>query len=117
MPVKTKIRAAEKSTYAVDMEFEDEDGNAVAPKSLLWTLTDRNGTPINGREREAVAAPAASVTVVLKDDDLQILAAERALEYVERRFVIEATYDSSNGTDLPLNDVLTFTLDNLAYVS
>ena len=31
--------AVERSTYVVTLSFEDEDGMAVAPSTLTWTLT------------------------------------------------------------------------------
>jgi hypothetical protein len=115
--IKITTRAKEKSTIFVVIDFSDEDGNAVPPKTLSWSLVNEAGTAINGRDRVPIASPSASNTVVLKGDDLQILTSEADKSAVERFVVVEATYDSDLGSDLPANEVATFTLENLYKVT
>ncbi len=91
-------RAVEQSTYVVTVEFTDEDGNPVVPNSIVWTLSTEGGQIQNGRADIPIAAPAASVDVVLSGDDLDI-GDELATNLV---FTVDARYDSALGTDLPL---------------
>lgn len=108
--------ALERSTYPIPYSFTDYDGGEVIPNSVLWTLTDGNGTVINGLEQESVT-PAASITTVLSGDDLQILESEASEESVLRYFTVEAVYDSDLGDGLPLKGECAFRLRNLKYVS
>jgi len=107
--------AKEKSTLKVTVAFADEDGNAVTPTALTWTLTDRDGTVIN--ERSAVSVtPASSNVIALSGNDLALQSGETA-KYVERRFLVEGTYTSSLGAGLPLKWSGAFLLENLTGVS
>lgn len=109
--------AQEKSTYIVTVAFADEDGSAVAPKTLVWSLTDASGNVINEREDEAVSSPAASNTIVLSGNDLAIQTSEASDDYASRRFIAEATYDSSLGNDLPVKAAASFAVENLDKVT
>ncbi len=113
----TAIEAKEKSTIAITASFEDEDGNDVTPTEATWTLTDDNGAVINSREQVDIGSLSTSVTVVLSGDDLQILSAEASENNATRRFLIEATYDSSLGSDLPLKNSCVFPVRNFKYVT
>ena len=108
--------AKEEGTYMITCAFTDEDGDAVAPDSITWTLSDSNGSIINSREDVAVGSPASSVDIVLSGDDLAIQAGETA-STVTRRITIEAVYDSDAGSDLPLKDEAVFPLENLLNVT
>jgi hypothetical protein len=111
-----EIIVNEKSTLGIVVDFEDEDGNAVAPSSATWTLTDNNGNVINNRQDEAIS-PAASVTIVLSGDDLQITTDELSSGMVLRRLLVEGVYTSNLGNDLPLKESCFFSIRNLAAVS
>lgn len=106
------IEAIEESTLIINAAFKDEDGNAEDVKTLTWTLTDKDGTIINTREQIAVVTPSSTEDIVLSGDDLSIVAGETAAN-VERRFLVEATYDSDLGDDLPLKDSCKFYIRNL----
>jgi hypothetical protein len=110
------IVAKEKSTLKVTVAFTDEDGNAVTPTALTWTLTDSAGTVINDREDEEVATPGASNAIALSGNDLAIQSGE-AGTYVERRILVEAVYTSDLGAGLPLKWAGAFLVENLAGVS
>lgn len=107
--------AVEKSTFAVDLAFTDEDDAAVAPDSVLWTLTDEDGNVINDREDES-ETPGSTMTILLSGDDLAFQAGESG-ESVWRVLTIEATYTSDLGARLPLKDSLKFPLRNLVAVA
>lgn len=114
MPTTITTAAQEESTYIITCAFTDEDGAAVVPGTVTWTLMDSDGTVINSRE-DVSATPASSVDVVLSGDDLQVLSGETANE-VKRVFLVEYVYDSNAGNNLPGKDHAIFVLENLTGV-
>jgi hypothetical protein len=110
MPVELTTRAVDKSTYIVTCSFSDENGDAVVPNTLTWTLTDEDGTVINDREDVEVSVPAASYDIVLSGDDLKYS------DSWYRVLTIEATYDSDAGDDLPLRESCKFSVDDLVAI-
>jgi len=115
MTTELTTHAKEKSTFVITAAFTDEDGNAVAPKTLTWTLTDDGGTVINEKEDEVVSSPSASEDIVLSGDDLALQSGEETRGV--RILTVEATYDSDAGSDLPLNEEIRFIVDGLVAVS
>jgi hypothetical protein len=89
--------ALEKGTYVVSLSFENEDGAALTPAALTWSLFDENGSIVNSRLHVSIAVPAASVNVVLSGNDLVYSDSQS-----KRIMVVEGTYTSSYGTGLPL---------------
>ena len=115
MPVLLSVHATEKSTYIVTITFTDEDGAAVTPDTIKWTLTDLYNTVINSLEDVAIAVPAASNDVLLKGDDLEILGSG---DDGARVFTVEATYTSlAFGANLPLKGSARFSVDDLIAVN
>lgn len=107
-------KAKEKSTFVVNASFEDEDGDAITPTSITWTLTDRKGRIINSRESVSVAVPAASNDIVLTGNDLALQQNDDRI----RVFTVEAVYDSAAyGNDLTLNDEAEFEILSLLKVT
>ena len=95
----------ERSTYAVELTFTDEDGASVTPTGVRWSLTTGTGAVVNGRRSVAVAAAAGASTVVLSGADLALSQQdEREL----RILTVEALYDSDSGTGLPCNQEVWF---------
>lgn len=114
MPTTLTTKATEESTYVITAAFTDEDGSAVTPKDgTVWSLYDRGGNVINSRQDVAIVA-ATSVDIVLSGDDLQITGVS---DDGVRKLTIEGTYDSSLGSDLPLNDECTFSIEDLVGVT
>ena len=111
MPTTLTTQAVEESTFVVTAAFTDEDAVAVVPKTAVWTLSDKDGTVINGRLDVTISPLAASVDIVLSGDDLAIADGKT------RKLTIKATYDSDAGTDLPLNDELSFQIQRLVGVT
>lgn len=109
--------AIEESTYVFTVTFTDEDDNAVIPNTITWSLTDNGGTAINSRTDVSVSVPAAAIEITLSGDDLAIQAAEVNSRTVRRRLIVEATYDSDLGSDLPLNGVAVFKIENLVKIT
>lgn len=113
MATNLEIVAKEKSLIKITVAFTDEDGAAVTPTALTWKLTDRSGTQIATGE---VGTPDTSNVIAIYGNDLALQAGESA-DMVERRILVEATYNSSLGTGLPLKWAGAFMLENLAGVS
>jgi Cu/Ag efflux protein CusF len=113
MALSLTLKATEESTYIITCDFEDEDGNAIPPKTMTWTLSDADGNIINEKEDVEVTDPQASQDVTLKGDDLQAVDNDDFL----RVFTVKATYDSEDyGNDLPFNGEIAFTLEDLVNI-
>ena len=109
-----EVRPKEKSTFIITATFRDEEGELVIPKSgLNWTLTDRQGNIVNGREA-VVISPSTEVNIVLTGDDLAV---DSTLDSVKRYLSIRGTYDSTYGTDLNITDEYEFEIDDLRGIS
>lgn len=89
------------SSGAPDQPITPNDG-------LAWSLFRENGTIVNNRESVPIGA-ASSVTIVLYGADLALLGG-----YPEKRFlVLEGTYDSLLGNNLPIRVEISFLVENL----
>lgn len=95
--------ANEESTFFVTVEFLDEDGAAITPTSIKWSLRNGGGAIVNDRVDQAETA-APSVTITLKGDDLKYS------EGTYRFLTVEAVYGASA---LPLVDELKFEIKDL----
>lgn len=101
------LHATEQGTYVINVALEDEDGNAVTPTTMSWTLTDKDGNVVNDREDVVVTSPSSSEDIVLSGDDLQITSTLGTL----RLFTVKGTYSSSIGTGLPFTGWKWFVID------
>jgi len=107
----SSARAPERGVYVVQAAFTDENGVAVIPKSVAWTLTDPEGVVINSRSAVPLT-PAVTVLVVMKGDDL-----DRS-DGPTRVLLVEAVYDSVMlGTDIPLKAEFWYEVQELVAVS
>lgn len=108
----TRKKATDKSTFPITVKLNDGDTppQPLTPKSVTWTLTNIEGRIINNREEQAVTPPASEFEVVLFGDDLNYG------DGAERVLLIEAVYDSDQGSDLPLRDQCRFEIENLVGV-
>lgn len=111
MPTMIKTQAVEESTYVVTVSFFNAAGTAVTPKSATWTLTDKDGAVVNSRNAVTISSLDTSVDIVLSGNDLQIADGKT------RKLLVQAIYDSTEGSDLPLNDELEFQIHRLVGVS
>lgn len=112
MPVALSVHAKEESTYIVTATFTDENGVAVVPVSIKWTLTDTAGIVINGKLDVVVPVPAASVDILLQGLDLAILVTDISSNPT-RIITVEATYNSALGLGLPLHGDAEFVVDGM----
>lgn len=104
--------AAEEGTYVISLTFKDEDGTALTPTTLTWTLTDEDGTVVNSRSGVA-ASVAATINIVLSGDDLALSDAKKRRRCVS----VSGTYTSTYGAALPLKDEIWFTIRDLLKVT
>jgi hypothetical protein len=106
--------APEEGTYVITRTFRDEAGTAVTPNAgLNWTLTDTAGNVVNSRSAVAIT-PASSVNIVLSGDDLAL-----SSTYAGRRrvLIIEGTYNSTFGNNLPLKLECRFDIQDFVKVT
>jgi len=115
MPILINDKANERSTYVLTITFKDEDNDVVIPNasSIKWTLTDSEGNIVNGRDQVSIVS-ASTIRIILTGLDLAI---GGDLLDTERKLLIEATYDSSLGMNLPLTEEITFSINNFVKLS
>lgn len=106
-------KAQREGTAVIICAFTDEEGTAVSPDSLNWTLTDGNETVINSRENVEVTGPdlSSSVEIVLSGDDLAVQSEETDFE-LKRILWLEGTYTSTYGSSMPLRKAVAFFIEN-----
>lgn len=109
MPISLHDKAQEGSTYVVHAAFYDEDGAAVVPTSVKWSLFDVDEAIVNSRT-DVNVTPAAEVDIVLAGADLLLT------DGPFRNLVIECTYDSTLGVGLPLVAEANFHIHDVAGV-
>ena len=102
--------AKDRSSYVVQLDFTDEEGNAVVPVSATWTLTDGTNV-INNQEDVVIGSLASTVYIALSGDDLAYTDGDH------RVLVVEGTYLSSlTGATLPTNAGCWFRIIDLPQV-
>lgn len=90
-------------TYIVTCNF-DENGTAVTPKSVAWTLMDYLGDVVNGRSA-VVETPAATVYIICHGADITLSGTDNEM----RLLTVSAMYDSDTyGDDLVLRKTFQF---------
>jgi hypothetical protein len=78
-----ETRASEESTYVITITTD------FTPTTMLWKLTDEDGTVINSRTDVSIAAPGTTNTVTLTGDDLAISNVRK----IRRYFTVWGTYN------------------------
>ena len=105
------IKPAEKGTAVVTISPTDENGDSLLFGELTnpqWQLMRHDGTVIN--ERTFNNSSMSSLEVVLKGDDLAIFGgSDSGIRY----FSFQATYNSTLGSNLPLHDECSFSIERL----
>lgn len=113
MPTTITTKVPEKSTVVFTAAFTDANGDAVTPDTITWSLALDDGTAVNSRTDVSIAAPAASNDVVLSGDDTAVIAGANETRII----TFKATYTSTEGAGLPLNDEAKFFVAPLVSVS
>lgn len=88
----------EGSTIVISVAFKDLDNVAFTPSDCAWSLSKKDGTVINNRDRIAVTVSGTSHDFVIFGDDLLFADGK------DRYFLVEGTYDNIYGSDLPFRD-------------
>ena len=104
----TASTATELSTCVIQCDFEDEDGNAVAPETLTWSLMNLDGDIINEREEIEITDPESTEYITLTGDDLAL---DKSVD-TDRVLLVEGTYDSAYGVGLYLRETCRFTISD-----
>lgn len=113
--IKVSKKAPELGTFALTFDFYEmlvnqsqltNDSETAVPNSLVWSLRNYDGAVVNGRHNVA-ATPGESVTIVLHGDDLSLD------DGLHRVLVVEGTYSSTLGDNLPLKVEAHFEVENL----
>lgn len=106
--------AREKGTFTIPVSFTDENGDAVIPDSITYSVSRvLDDSIVNSLENVSVVTPAASVNITLSGDDLAILTDSDT----ERELTIKIVYDSDIGNNLPQNEYDTFDIKPLSQIA
>lgn len=97
----------EESTAKITVSFTDESGASVTPSAATWSLLDGDGNVVNSRNAVSLT-PAASISWAIYGADLAITNGD-----TKRVILIEATYDSDLGSDLPFKENIHFQIQDL----
>lgn len=101
---------AEEATLVVTVAWLDDASAAVTPSAATWTLTDTDGRIVNSRENVAITGLSTSNAIVLSGADLAL---PSTLNGPQRVLLVEYTYSSSAGSDLPGKAQCVFTIEDL----
>jgi len=107
--------ASEKGVYIINAAFFDAQDDEVTPKTAAWTLSALDGTVINSRTSENIVSLDTDVDIVLSGNDLAYQTGESGKVY--RILTIQGTYDSDEGSDMPLKDQCVFPIEDLKKVA
>ena len=99
----------EEGTGVFKCIFKDELGDAVVPSTLFWDLTALDGSVI--AYNQEVTSLTSTLYLVLYGSDMRILDGEDS--YGERLLTFRGTYNSTNGSGLPLHKQIKFKVQNL----
>lgn len=95
----TDTELEENSTGKVTVVFTDEDGASATPKTLFKTITDLSGNEILART-EITSGLSSNMEILISGNEVPVPTDD--LGYIV--LLLEGTYDSNLGNDLPLND-------------
>lgn len=108
--------AIENSSYLIRLDFFDESGQEVTPKTGEWSLTDLDGNVINERDGVEILSLDSTIYILLTGDDLALSSGFIGTSE-KRLFLFEGTYDSIYGNNNPIKDQLEFPVVNLAKIT
>lgn len=107
-------KVKEKSTFKITCAWKNAAGTAVTPDSATWKLTNESGTVINSRTAVSITGLSTTNDIILSGSDLAL---QSTTDNGKRIVTVEAVYDSDEGSNLPLKDEYTFTVENLLNVT
>jgi hypothetical protein len=101
---------AEEATLVVTVAWLDDASAAVTPSAATWTLTDVDGRIVNSRDAVAITGLSTSNAIVLSGADLAL---SSTFNGPQRVLLVEYTYTSSAGSNLPGKAQCVFTIEDL----
>jgi hypothetical protein len=116
-------RANEEGAIYIDLAPTDEDGNAVTPATLAWSLTDINGSLMNDREDVDFESDdgTGSAGVLSTAMTLKLFGNDTALHTTagsnERVVTFKYTYVDGDGDTVQDNQQIGFYIDDLVNVT
>jgi hypothetical protein len=113
MAAKFGVKANEEGTCVIEFTFRDENDTLVVPVSATWSLVDTRGSIVNSRSAVSLSSLASGMSVVLSGNDLVV----NTVHGKERIFILEYTYDSSNGTNLPNKEYCQFAIQDITGIT
>lgn len=105
--------AIESSTYVVGAAFYDEDGDLVVPVSIQWSLEDMDGNAVNSRTDVVVDPPDSTIDILLSGNDIPGQVGGELITGGYLYLTIEATYNSTLGSGLPIVEQAMIPVDAL----
>lgn len=111
MPTKLTEQAVENSSFGIRSTFTEKTPGGDVPftpnTGLTWSLSNRDGSPVNGKT-DVPITPAPFIDIVLTGADLALIGGP-----VERYVTVNGTYDGVLGNGLPIVDEVSFQICNL----
>lgn len=124
MAFELKTRATEQGTLILEGTATVGTSAVVPNGDVLWTLTKLDGTVINSRQDVSVTPSGSLITIALSDNDLQMFSDDPVqsvklgttvvrLKVGKRVLLVEFTYNSSVGNNLPVKDQVFFQVEEV----
>ena len=100
MAVDLDVSINEGSSKTFTATFTDEDDAELTPTSINWTWLDEDGAILNSRDQVSLTV-ASSVNITLGSADTALRGVG---DLKTRRLTIQAEYNSTYGSGLPLTE-------------
>jgi hypothetical protein len=125
MAMELAVKAQESGSLVLEGTMKIGNTTIVPDANPTWTLTKLDGTVINSRQDVSVTPSGSTLTIVLSDADLQIFADDPIqvvslptvgpvqLRQGKRVLLVEFTYDSAAGNNLPVKHQTFFTVEEV----
>jgi hypothetical protein len=108
MTIRLITPAQERGTYPIRLRWRDPlTGSLITPLSVTWTLRDHTGATLV--EPTAMTGMASEMWLVLSGEQLRVETASGVPPY-DYRVTIEARYNATYGSNLPLTAEIAFSL-------
>ena len=107
MPIDFQYEVNSGGSCVVVATYTDEDGSAVTPSSVTWTLHDEAGKVVNSRSGVS-ETPGTSNNILLSGADVTCTTGQNE----RRRLTVSIVYDSSYGSDIPQVDYVWILVKN-----
>jgi hypothetical protein len=104
--------AREQSSYGIEVSSFDSAGNPCIPKTMNWSLMDKQKNIINSRQNVPIIPTGVFTIITLEGDDLQIVDPTMIVE--NRVLVVQGTNDDITlGQDSPFEYSFLFDVESM----